>query len=199
MNTEEQKRNAPEGALSAEPESDGPKKPVRRANEGFGRVSVSALRELERGDLKLPEFALLSYIIVSIHHQTGELVASLRSLDDGTWWPWKEDNLRKNLMTLRDKEWIGYPSHQGKRKPYIITYGRKLQQALGSATAPTLSPTSAVEKRFQPKVAPLGSMVEPDAPSASASESVSGEQKFFQSSQTTANGAEVGSDDDIPF
>jgi hypothetical protein len=133
MTERESQHQKEKAELEAAPQTQPPRRLPRKSNLPFERVPIICREALERGELDLAEFAVLSFLILKIDYRDGEAALSLRGLHDLIRWPWSEDHLRKKLLSLREKEWLAYDSTPGKRTAYIFRHGPKLHEALNPA------------------------------------------------------------------
>ena len=202
-----QKEKAPESEAS--PQTQPPRRLPRKSNLPFERVPIICREALERGELDLAEFAVLSFLILKIDYRDGEAALSLRGLHDLIRWPWSEDHLRKKLVSLREKEWLAYDSTPGKRTAYIFRHAFKLLHALNPGPTSGASSDETSPSEHEVWLANDVDKLIPLSGSGSASGSGEEEQKVlanghlsetFPLGRSVTPGRDFGyPDEDIPF
>jgi hypothetical protein len=105
----------------------------------FAGVSFDFLFALERDEITFDQWALGAYLVGKVDYRRNEASFTLRSLADACGWSKSQEALRVALCGLRDAEWIGYQSVQGKRSPYVFSLDRLLRRPGGGAGSPTTS------------------------------------------------------------
>lgn len=116
---------------------------MARSSEYFFRVPYRVLRALNRGDITFTQFGLLCFLVGAVDFRTGEAILSLRAIQDGCRWERSGDWLRKNLLALRESEWIDYDSKAGQQRPYVI----RLRDAAVDGETPVSSTSAQISER----------------------------------------------------
>jgi hypothetical protein len=115
---------------------------AKRKHKHFGMVPRGLVHTLKRDALNFAEFGLLSFLILSVDHKTGEYVNRLSAIRDECAWEHTDEYLKRCLRRLKAELWIDYDMKRGSRGPYVIRLGERYFAALfhGTDLLPELNP-----------------------------------------------------------
>jgi hypothetical protein len=159
---ENEKRNAPEGALSnyeTETETNNLPPLYTEQTPGWEKLPRLVADALTGDDLDFNAHGVLTFLIGAVNWKTGVYRGTIRRLAEDIGWEHSENYLSKKLRTLRDGGWIDFESKSGQRSAYVIRLGRRVKE--GQRNPPAYRPTSDSTSDYNP---PSQSEVTSDSP-----------------------------------